>query len=307
MSLTNRVAPTPDDYRDYVRRFNNWGRWGADDQLGTLNHITPKHRVAAAGLVRDGTAISCANPLATATVLAGSRNARPADHHVESGEYGCSDYVGVSYHGFANTHIDALCHIFTSDGRLYGGHPSSDVTPAGALHDSIDWWRDGIVTRGVLFDVPRSRGVPYVTADAPVHGWELEDIAAEQGVTPQPGDAVLVRMGRTEFWAANPTFEPPWSAPGLHASALEFLYEHDAAILGWDLMEAGGQDEYGASALPIHSVAIPYMGLPLLDNANFDRLADACASAGRYEFLFTIAPLVVVGGTGSPVNPIAIL
>ncbi|MEX0751073.1 MAG: cyclase family protein, partial [Dehalococcoidia bacterium] len=147
----------------------------------------------------------------------------------------------------------------------------------------------------------------YVTDDAPVHGWELEDIAREQGVTPQGGDAVLVRMGLAAFWAANPDFEPPWLAPGLHASALEFLYEHDAALLGWDLMEAPGQEAYGAPALPIHSIAIPYMGLPLLDNANFDALAEACAAAGRWEFMLTIAPLVVLGGTGSPVNPIAVM
>jgi kynurenine formamidase len=213
----------------------------------------------------------------------------------------------VSYHGFANTHIDALCHIYTDDGLLYNGHPRSAVTPAGALHGSIDQWRDGIVTRGVLYDVPGFRGVPYVRADAPVHGWELEDIARAEGVQPQSGDAVLVRMGLTEFWAANPGFEPPWHAPGLHASALEFLYEHEAALLGWDLMEAPGQEWYGAPSLPIHSIAIPYMGLPLLDNANFDALADACVESGRYEFLLTIAPLIVVGGTGSPVNPLAIL
>ena len=140
-----------------------------------------------------------------------------------------------------------------------------------------------------------------------MHAWELEDIAAAHGITPHAGDAVLVRMGASAFWAANPEFQPVWSAPGLHASAMEFLFEHDAALLGWDLMEAPGQEAYGAPALPIHSIAIPYMGLTLLDNADFEELAQACADAGRWEFLLTIAPLVVVGGTGSPVNPIAVL
>lgn len=190
---------------------------------------------------------------------------------------------------------------------MYGGGPSSDVTPEGARANSIDRWRGGIVTRGVLYDVPRHRRTNHVTSEEPVHWWELEEIGSAEGVEPRPGDAVLVRMGAAAYWAANPEFTPPWKAPGLHASALEFLFEHDAALLGWDLMEAPGQDAYQAHALPIHSIAIPYMGMPLLDNANFDELAAACALAGRWEFMLTIAPLVVIGGTGSPVNPIAIL
>jgi kynurenine formamidase len=251
--------------------------------------------------------VSLANPLATARVLPGQRNPSPAEHRMQIGDRGSSDYIGVSYHGFVNTHIDALCHIFAEDGTLYNGRPPSDLTEEGAKSNSIDHWRHGIVTRGVLYDVPRHRGAPYVTFEEPVHGWELEDVAKAQGVAPRPGDAVLVRAGGEAFWAANPDFAPAWKAPGLHASVLEFLYEHDAALLGWDLMEAPGQDQYRALALPIHSVAIPYMGLPLLDNASFEELAAVCADLGRWEFLLTIAPLVVVGGTGSPVNPIAVL
>jgi kynurenine formamidase len=306
MSLENRTPPTPDEYRAYKQRFSNWGRWGDDDHLGTLNHITPQRTVAAAALVRTGATVSCAQPLATAAVAPSNRNPQPADHRMNVGTGGCSDYIGVSYHGFINTHIDALCHIYTEDGRLYGGRPVSDITAEGARCNSVDHWREGIVTRGVLYDVARHRNVAHVTADAPVHGWELLDIARAQNVTPQPGDAVLVRMGLSAFWAANPDFAQPWGAPGLHASALEFLYEHDAALLGWDLMEAPGQDAYQAESLPIHSIAIPYMGMPLLDNADFDALGEACAGANRWEFLLTIAPLVVLGGTGSPVNPIAV-
>jgi len=307
MSLADRTAPSIEEYQAYRTRLSNWGRWGADDQLGTLNHITEGTVRAAAGLVRAGRRISCANPLATERVLSGARNPNPADHRMNIGPGGCGDYIGVSYHGFVNTHIDALCHIYTSDAKLYNGRPASDVTEHGAESNSIDRWREGIVTRGVLYDVVRHRRVDHVTFDEPVHGWELEDIAKAQGVTPGTGDAVLIRAGASAFWAANPDFQPPWRAPGVHASTLEFLYEHDASLLGWDLMEAPGQDDYGAPALPIHSIAIPYMGMPLLDNANFDELAATCAEFRRWEFLFVIAPLVVQGGTGSPANPIAIL
>lgn len=306
MSLSTRTPPTPDEYAAYKERFNNWGRWGDDDQLGTLNHITPAVRAGAAGLVRDGRAVSCARPIATAAVLPPNRNGTPAEHRVNVGDGGCGDYIGVSYHGFANTHVDALCHIFTSDGKIYGGRPTSEVGPSGAASNSIDAWRDGIVTRGVLYDVPRFRGAPHVPFDAPVHGWELEDVAAAQGIEARAGDAALVRMGATAFWSAHPDFVPVHAAPGLHASALEFLYEREAALLGWDLMEAPGQEAYGAASLPIHSM-LPYVGLALLDNADFDALAAACAGVSRWEFLLVIAPLVVLGGTGSPVNPIAVL
>lgn len=306
MSRPDRRTPGVDEYDAYKERFRNWGRWGEDDQLGTLNHITREARIGAAALVREGRSISLANPLATSRILAGQRNPSPAEHRIDIGANGCGDYIGVAYHGFANTHVDALCHIFTDDRRMYGGRPASGVTAEGARTNSIEYWRDGIVARGVLYDVPRHRGASYVTAERPVHGWELEDVAGSQGIAPRPGDAVLVRMGADAFWSANPDFEPAWRAPGLHVSALEFLYQHDAALLGWDLMEAPGQDQYRAPALPIHSIGIPYMGLALLDNANLEALALTCAELRRWCFLLVIAPLVVVGGTGSPVNPIAV-
>ena len=130
-----------------------------DDQLGTLNHITEEVRRNAAALVTEGRSISLARPLATRAVLAGHRNGEPAEHRVNAGDMGCGDYIGVSYHGFANTHLDGLCHIFTEDGRMYGGRPKSDVQSDGARSNSIDHLRDGIVTRGVLYDVPLHRGV----------------------------------------------------------------------------------------------------------------------------------------------------
>ena len=304
MSLANRTPPSAEEYQAYKERFRNWGRWGDDDQLGTLNHITEETRRTAASLVREGRSISLANPIATARVISGHRNRSPADHRMFIGAIGSGDYIGLAYHGFVNTHIDALCHIFSEDGQLYNGRPSSEVTDEGAKTNSVDFWRDGIATRGVLYDIPRFRGDDYVAIDKPVHGWELEDVAKAEGVSPRAGDAVLVRSGYDAFWAANPDFQEVWGA-GVHASALEFLYEHNAALLGWDLQEAAGQELYGA--LPIHSIAIPYMGLLLLDNANFDRLAAACAELGRWEFQLVIAPLIVIGGTGSPVNPIAVL
>ena len=304
MGLADRTPPDQQEYHDYAERFSNWGRWGDDDELGTLNHITDERRLAAAALVRDGVTVSCSHPLATDPR---PRNAWPVNHYVYKTATGSGDFIGIRYHGYANTHIDGLCHIFTPDGRMYNGRDASLVQSHGAEANSVDAWRDGIVTRGVLYDIPRLRGTDYVTIDAPVHGWELQDAAAAQGVEPRPGDAVLVRSGFEAFFADHPDFPhtTPPSTPGVHVSIVEFLYETDAALLGWDLMEAG--DQLGIEArVPVHEIAIPYMGLPLLDNATFERLAEACAERGRWEFEFIVSPLYLRGGTGSPVNPIAI-
>ena len=312
MGLSDRKPTTLEEYTDYKVRFNNWGRWGDDDQFGTLNHIDQEGIKHAAGLVQAGRTVSCSNPLATSAVVPDERrNGRPADHRMSVGPAASGDYVGVSYHGFVNTHIDALCHIFTGDanegGRLYNDRDPALVTETGALTNSVDNWRDGIVTRGVLYDIPRMRGQDYLETDNPVEGWDLEDWAKSVGIEPRDGDIVLVRSGSDKFWAANPDFEfsfPP-NTPGNAPSIIEYLYDTNASMLGWDLQESGHQHYEYPARIVIHEVVIPHMGMPLLDNANFERLADVCAETGRYEFLLTIAPLVVNGGTGSPVNPIA--
>ena len=167
----------------------------------------------------------------------------------------------------------------------------------------VDQWRDGIITRGVLLDVPRYRGEPFVTIDAPVHGWELEDVAKAEGVRLEPGDALLVYSGREAWQAANPGtgYTPP--RPGLHASCLPFVRDNDVAVLGWDMMDAT-PNEYDVP-WTMHGALFSY-GVALLDNSLLEPLAGVCAEEGRYEFMLTIAPLRVPGGTGSPVNPIAL-
>ena len=303
MSLADRTPPTPEEFPAFRDRLSNWGRWGDDDQFGTLNFITPDVRRAAAALVSEGRSVSCANPLA---VTPGPRNPNPAQHYMTIRDDGCSDYIGVSYHGVVNTHIDALCHIFTGEeGQLYNGRPVSAVTSQGAMTNSIDHWRDGILTRGVLYDIPRLRNVDYVTFDEPVYGWDLKEAAQAQAVTPRPGDAVLIRSGAGPYWSANPPGpnDSPTRRPGVHVTALEYLHQHDAALLGWDQLDASDQGYPRRN--PVHLVAIPYMGLPLLDNCNLERLAETCAELGRWDFMLVIAPLVVERGTGSPANPIA--
>ena len=314
MSLADRTPPTVEEYAAYRQRLSNWGRWGPDDRLGTLNHITHEVRRAAAHLLLDGRTESLA------LALQGPPRAQlPSgfEQTMRIGESSSSDELRINFHGWSITHLDALCHIFTAPGgQLYNGRPVADVTATGARSGDVSAYANGIVTRGVLYDVPRFRGVPHVTLDAPVHGWELQDIAAAQGVTPRAGDAVVVRSGASAWYAATPDFANGQMdrMPGVHGSALEFLHGTDAALLVWDLLDAAVQDlpagfHVGggrAVALPLHEIAIPYLGMPLLDNADLDALAATCAELGRWEFMLVVAPLVVRGGTGSPVNPLAV-
>ena len=314
MSLKDRTPTTIEEYVSYKEKYSNWGRWGTDDQSGTLNHITPDTVAHAATLVKTGRSISCSNPIATIGVVSDpQRNSRPADHEVSVSETGSGDYIGVYYHGYVNTHIDSLCHFFTDKlsegGRLFNDGDPSLIKESGSKTHSVDIWKDGITTRGILYDIPKLRGTDYVSVSDPVEGWDLQEWATQKGIVPRDGDAVLVRSGYDQFWNANPDLvmsSPPRNTPGNAPSIIEYLYDTNASILGWDLQEAGHRPYDYPARIPIHEVVIPHMGMPLLDNANFDRLASLCEEIGVYEFQLTIAPLVINGGTGSPVNPIAI-
>lgn len=300
--------PTPEEVATYFERCSNWGRWGPDDSAGTINLITPEKRRQAAALVRSGRTVSLAHPLNT---VGAPGNWNPAQHWLRIGADFSVDYLGILFHGYATTHIDALCHIFWQ-GQMYNGRPASEVTSLGARAGAVDAWKDGIVTRGVLIDIPRFRGVDYVTLDAPIRGWELVAAAEAQGTPLQPGDAVLVYGGRTAFYAANPERTPGVQPmPGLHADTVPVLKAHDVALLGWDMMDArpSGYEIFDVpprAGGPVHVLAIVFAGMPLLDNASLDPLAAACREEGRWEFMLTIAPLTIRGGTGSPVNPLAI-
>lgn len=294
--------PSEAEVLSFMQSCSNWGRWGPDDNAGTINLITPEVRRHAASLVKSGRAVSLSRPWNT---VGGPGNANPAQHWVRAWGQASVDYLGIVFHGYATTHIDALCHIFW-DGKGYNGRPATDVTSLGAKFGSVDAWSRGITTRGVLIDIPRFRGTEYVELDNPVRGWELEAAAKAQGLEPRPGDAVVVYSGREKFYAAHPASVPGTPpAPGLHADVAPALKKHDAALLAWDLLDATPSG-YPSLNLPVHVLAIVFMGLPLLDNALLQPLAEACAEEGRWEFLLTVNPLFIRGATGSPVNPIAV-
>jgi kynurenine formamidase len=299
--MPSQPAPSRDQALAYLRNRRNWGRWGDDDERGAVNLITPEKRVRAAALVRSGRSVSLSRDLPT---VPGRNNPMPATHWLRVGDTGVVDHIGIAYHGYVTTHVDALCHVWDEAGMWNGRDPKTEVTSQGASFGAITHWRDGITTRGVLLDVPKFRGEPSVTIERPVHGEELEAIAKSQGVAVEPGDALVVFSGREAWQAANPAwsgYRPP--SPGLHASCLPFVRDHDVAVLAWDLMDAA-PNEYGLT-WTMHGAIFAY-GVALVDNALLQPLAEACAEEGRYEFMLTFAPLPVPGGTGSPINPIAL-
>ena len=283
---------------------SNWKRFGDEDQLGTLNLIDEPKRAAAAASVRSGRCVSCARPLPT-EVAPDNRN--PVEHRmIATGRDGWGgDYFGLAPHGYATSHIDALCHIF-HEGRIYNGHSVDTVAPDGAEQLAIHHLRDGVVSRGVLLDIPRARGVPYLEKGAPIFVADLERAEQNAALRVETGDILLVRTGRWALRAAEGAWNPGKGMAGLDASCLPWLHERGVAALGCDGVSDVMPSRIPEEPMPIHSVAIVTMGLHLIDNLELEDLAVACEAEGRWEFLLTIAPLVLERGTASPVNPIAL-
>lgn len=301
-------SPSREEILRNFKERRNWGRWGDDDAVGAVNLITVEKRLAALASVQNGRTVSLSRPYPKDP---SSLNPTPAQHFMrtfdrgDDGDGAVVDYYGFIYHGHTFTHVDALCHIWDSDGIWQGRAPEEAIDSAsGATFADVTAWNQGIFTKAVLLDVPKFRGEPYVTFDRPVMGDELRDIADEQGVTVEPGDALLVYSGRESYQADHPDdfFGSPPS-PGLHASCSMFIRDTDVSMLGWDMMDHR-PSEYGL-AWPVHGVIFSF-GVVLLDNALLQPLAEACAEEGRYEMLLCVLPLNIQGGTGSPVNPIAV-
>ena len=294
---------TREQFLDLHRTLSNWSRWGAHDQLGTLNLITREKRVAAARLVRSGRCVSCARPLPT---VPAADNQTPVVHLMTATAtegYG-GDYVALAPHGYSTSHIDALCHIFHDD-RMYNGYPATRVTARGALELAIDALRDGIVTRGVLLDAAGARGADALEPGEQIFVDDLERAEESAGVRASDGDVLLVHTGRWRHRAKHGGWKAHERLAGLDASCLPWLHARGVAALGCDGVSDVLPSRIDGVALPVHSVALVAMGLHLIDNLELGRLAEARAAEQRWEFLLTVAPLVLERGTASPVNPIA--
>jgi kynurenine formamidase len=308
------------NFDELAGRLCNWDRWSREDGLGALNLVTPAKRLEASAAIRSGEAISLGfelrdgvpqphasgrmNPLHLMTELPG--DAPPG----YDGPVFADDLLTMAVH--AASHWDALSHCFHG-GKMYGGIDAGEVTAKGAARNDILPVARRLITRGVLADVARHRGVEVLRPGHGIGADELRDVLDAQGVEVRPGDALLVRTGLlgatkaagswNEF-AEYGDFFP--NTPGIAVDALPLLHELGVCAIAcdnWAVEQLTG----GPVAFPVHELALVYMGMILGEIFELDELATACAAAGRYEFFFAGAPLPIVGGVGGPVNPIAVL
>jgi kynurenine formamidase len=288
-----------------------WGIWGQDDERGALNLLTPARVAAAARLVREGVSVTLSLPLNT---HAGVHNPKPAEHHMTALGAEASDgnavhfnkdYIGADYHNDGHTHIDALCHV-AYEGRMYNGHAEGEVTQHCSPVNSIDVLKNGLVGRGVLLDIPRTRGVPWLEPGEHVFASDLEAAQQMEEVTVQEGDILLIRTGHARRLAELGPWNTAEAKAGLHPTAMPLLAERGVAALGSDGNSDTAPSSTEGIGFPIHVLAIAAMGIHLLDYLQFEDLRAICEGTRRWEFLFVAAPLVIAGGTGSPVNPIAV-
>jgi kynurenine formamidase len=296
---------TQADIDRWMTELSNWGRWGKQDQLGTVNLITPEKRKTAAALVKEGYSVSLARNAETEKT---SDNPSPFSHKMlstgahPSGQFVLDEY-SVNYHGYAHTHMDALCHM-AWHGKMYNGFPQSDVTEQGAKELAVTSYKNGIFARGVLVDIPRLKNVQYLEPGMAIYPEDLDAWEKKAGVKIGSGDIVFIRTGR---WARRQAKGPwdPARIAGLYASSAKWLKQRDVAMVGSDAATDVMPSGVPGVNQPLHQLLLVAMGTPIFDNCDLENLAEAAANRSRWTFLLTAAPIPVPGGTGSPLNPIA--
>jgi kynurenine formamidase len=298
---------TQADIDRWMTELSNWGRWGKEDELGAMNLITPGKRKQAAALVKEGVSVS----LSRSTEKERAVDIQSPFGHVMNqsgvknpGSFSIDTY-SVLYHGYAHTHLDALCHMFYR-GKMFNGFSQEEVTEKGAQRLSVHNLKNGIFTRGILMDFPRLKGVPYLEPGTPIYPEDLEAWEKRAGVKVSSGDVVFIRTGR---WARRATLGP-WNisetSAGLHASCARWLRQRDVAMIGSDAASDVMPSGVEGVRQPIHQIVLIALGVHIFDNCDLEALSEASESRKRWEFLLTAAPLAVTGGTGSPLNPLAI-
>ncbi len=312
----NWSTPTESDVLDWMHSLSNWGRWGSEDQRGCLNLITPEKSKQAVKLVQSGLTVSCARPITTE--MAPDITYQVQRFMVDSGEgrdtdteerklirRGAAEFIGMVFHGQTITHIDALSH-YSWNAKLYNGRPANLITSReGAQTHSIELAEHGIVTRGILLDIPKAHAVEWLDPHRPVMPEDLEQAAELHGVNISEGDILLVRTGNYKMRltkGANINGNP---STACHVACTPWFKEKGIAMLGTDTSNDIRPSQYDKITAPLHTVSLVTLGLWLIDNANLEDLAIMCNNTGRYEFLLTLAPLRLHHVTGSPVNPIA--
>ena len=292
---------TQEQFERWQTELNNWGRWGKNDELGTLNLVTPAKRKQAIALVKEGITVSLASDIPTEKA---PDVPCPAEWAMLS--LNMDKIAFPCIHGPGLTHLDSFAHVYFH-GKMWNGDLVSDVVTKehGPSKSSIIVMKDGIVTRGVLYDMARLKGVPYLEPGTRITAEDLEAWEKMAGVKAGPGDALLLGWGR---WVRGKKLGP-WNinqqTAGLDNSVIPWLKKRDIAILGWETPTYAPKPEGDLPGSPVHDFALTILGIHILDRADFTAVGEAAAARKRWEFMITIAPLTIPHGTGSPVNPIA--
>jgi kynurenine formamidase len=318
--------PDIDTVRQLAARCSNWGRWGPEDQLGTLNHLAAADVVAASGLVRSGRVFSLSIPLdETGPQTGGFGRFNPIHLMIRDGNAAVTGGTVRDFYGGrdrwirgtddililplqSGTQWDGLGHIVFED-RIYNGYEATLVGSKGAIRNDIANARDRVAGRGVLLDIARSQGRPWLEPGQPIHAEDLEACARSQGVEIQRGDFALVRTGQM----AQCREAGSWgtyaggSAPGLALDSAPWIFDHELAGVASDTWGLEVLPNETADVFqPLHIILIVFMGLLVGEIFDLEALAEDCAADGRYEFFFGAPPLPITGAVGSPVNPLAI-
>ncbi len=309
--------PSEEEVIGYFNSLSNWGRWGEDDQRGTLNFIGPDKAKRAVQLVREGVTISCARTIDYDP--AADIPFPPLRHMVESGEgwtdladsrpgsLFASEFLGMVFHGNSMTHLDSLGHCFR-DGKMYNGRSARLISnQLGATVESVELAKDSIVSRGVLVDVPMLRDINWVEHGEGVMPEDIEAAESRCGFRVEEGDVLLVRTGELRRRQVEGPVKPETAgSTACQAACLPFFHERRIGVIGSDTINDVLPSPYPRVSFPIHQVGIVAMGLWLLDSTNLEELSQACQQRSRWEFLICISPLRLSNATGSPINPVAI-
>lgn len=298
------------DFQRAMQELSNWGRWGEDDELGQANFITQEKRIAAARLVREGITVSLAHDVVQEDAV--DTSAYLNREVISVSPTGAADkleYTG-SYHGTIHSHLDSLdCHIMY-EGKGYNGVGYEEVEAAdGCPRGSIHAHRNGVITRGVLFDATLLPGRAtldgWLEPGTPITYEDLEILEEIQGIRAQPGDVILLHTGRWIRREALGAWPISDGVAGYHADVAYFLKDRGVAMIGHDMFNDVSPSGVGNISLPLHSLALVSLGVSIFDNLDFTEVAELAKQLGRYEFLFMASPLRIQKGMGSPLNPIA--
>ena len=302
----SRPAVTRETVDQWMTELSNWGRWGKDDELGAINLITSAKRKQAMGLVKEGVSFSLARNAEKEKAV---DNPAPFIHQmtrtgINNPGTSSGDSFSITHHGYAHTHMDSLCHFFYK-GKMFNGFPQELVTDQGAGKLSINNFKNGILTRGILMDMAQLKGVEYLEPGTPIYPEDLDAWEKKAGLKVKSGDVVFIRTGR---WALRDA-KGPWpvsgKSAGLYATCARWLKARDVAMLGSDAASDVLPSGVEGVAQPIHTLVLVAMGMPIFDNCDLELISREASKRKRWEFLLTAAPIAVPGATGSALNPIA--